>query len=412
MKISDLRLEPTPGGRRVTARVEWEDSERPALDVFFETEAACAGDLAPSPDAFLTACFLPASRHGERRVALRGPVCPRLAESARTAAKIFASWGKRRGIPVIEPEEGFRPPRPRSPRRSALFLTGGVDSTHMLRRNRADFPADHADSFRDALAVFGIYAPGQIDWRNPFSAYTRVRETLRELASASECEFVPVVTNVTALDPEVAFIAEESLSSALISAANLFSSRWSEISLASGRDASILSPLGTHPLIDPRFSSAAMEVRHVGIEWSRRERLEQLCAEPGGVSRLVVCMAGPPPPTLNCGKCEKCLRTMTALAGLGRLAEAREFPRPDVDPREIASLPVSPHYAAYWRDVLPLLATRPDLASAVEGRLEEAERASGWFADAGWKGALRRLDRTLLGGRLLGMRRRLGARPS
>jgi hypothetical protein len=110
---------------------------------------------------------------------------------------------------------------------------------------------------------------------------------------------------------------------------------------------------------------------------------------------------------LNCGKCEKCVRTMTALAGLGKLAEAREFPREEVDPRDIAALPVSPHYAAYWQDVLPLLGSRPDLASAVEGRLEEARRTSEWLAESGWKGALRRLDRRLLGGRLLGMRRRL-----
>src|SRR6185369_8076859 len=253
-------------------------------------------------------------------------------------------------------------------------------------------PRAHADSFRDAFAVFGIYTPDQIDPRSPFSAYMRIRELLGEIASESQCGFVPVVTNVTALDPEVAFIAEESLSSALISAAHLFSSRWSDVSLASGRDASILSPLATHPLLDPRFSSAALEVRHSGIEWNRRERLAQLCAVEGGVSRLVVCMAGPPPPLLNCGKCEKCLRTMTALAGLGKLAEAREFPRDDVDPEEIAAIAVSPSYAAYWRDVLPLLGSRPDLAAAVEARLGEARRAAGWFADAGWKGALRRLD--------------------
>jgi hypothetical protein len=98
---------------------------------------------------------------------------------------------------------------------------------------------------------------------------------------------------------------------------------------------------------------------------------------------------------------------MTALAGLGKLAEAREFPRDDVDPEEIAAIAVSPSYAAYWRDVLPLLASRPDLAAAVEARLGEARRAAGWFADAGWKGALRRLDRRVFAGKLLAARRAL-----
>lgn len=411
MKISRLRKEPAAGGARVSARVEWEDSTRPALDLFYATETECADDLAPSPEAALTACFLPAFRRGERRVAIEGSVCPRLAESLRTTARILDAWaGTRRPVPAIEPEKGFRAPRPRSPRRTAFFLTGGVDSTHLLWRNRRDYAAGQEDSFRDALAVFGIYAPDQIDLRTPFSAYARTREVLREVAAASACRFVPVVTNVTALEPEVDFIARESLASALVSAAHLFSSRWSDVSLASGRDVPILSPLGSHPLLDPRFSSAALEVRHVGIEWSRRERLEQLSAVDGAFTNLVVCMAGPPPPLLNCGKCEKCLRTMTALAGMGRLAETREFPRGDVAPEEIAALPISPHYAAYWSDILPLLGRRPDLAAAVEARLEEARRSSGWLADAGWKGALRRFDRRLLGGRLLGFRRRLAAR--
>jgi hypothetical protein len=408
VRITDLRKEPTAGGARVAARVEWEDSARPPLDLFFETESPCADDLAPSPEAVLAACFLPAFRHGERRIVLEGPVCPRLAESARTAAKILDSWHqRRRRAPTIEPERGFLAPRPRSPRRTALFLTGGVDSTHMLRRNRVEFPADHADSFRDALAVFGIYAPGQIDPLRPFAAYARILEVLREIASAAGCAFVPVVTNATALDPEVEFIARESLSSALLSAAHLFSSRWSDISLASGRDVSILAPLGSHPLLDSRFASSALEVRHVGITWSRRERLEQLCAVDGGTSRLVVCMAGPAPPLVNCGKCEKCLRTMTALAGLGKLEEAREFPRRVIGPADIEALSISPHYSAYWADVLPLLGPRPDLARAVEAKLERARRDSGWFDDRGWKGAIRRLDRKLLGGRLLDLRRRL-----
>ena len=408
MKVVNLRKEATPGGARIAARVDWEDSTRPALDLFFETEAERADDLAASPEAILTACFLPAFRHGERRIAIEGPVCPRLTESLRTVAKVLDSWaGRRRRAPVIEAEKGFFPPRPRSPRRAAFFLTGGVDSTHLLRRNRLDFPAGHADSFRDAIAVFGIYAPDQIDPRDPFGAYARIRELIRRIASAAECEFVPVVTNATALDPDVDFIAKESLSSALLSAAHLFSSRWSDVSIASGRDVTILAPLGSHPLLDARFASAALEVRHVGITWSRTERLRQLCDMEDGISSLVVCMAGPPPPLLNCGKCEKCLRTMTALAGLGKLGETREFPRRDVEPDDIAAVPIGPHYAAYWADLFPLLGRRPDLAAAVAARLDEARRESAWFDDAGWKGRLRALDRRLFSGKLLAARRTL-----
>ena len=50
---------------------------------------------------------------------------------------------------------------------------------------------------------------------------------------------------------------------------------------------------------------------------------------------------------------------------------------------------------------------RDDLAAAIESKLDESRRLQRWHADAGWKGRLRRLDRRLLGGRLLAARRRL-----
>ena len=414
MKILDLRRDDVAGRSRVTARVEWEERERPPLDLFFETTPEAAEGLSPSPDALLAACFLPAIRHGERRIALEGPVCPRLEEGLRTMARLLESWhGRPHPLPAIEPAAGFRAPWPRRPRRSAFFLTGGVDSTHLLLRNRREFPADHPDRFRDALAVFGLYAPDQFSGEDVFARYRRTVEILGEIAAEGEVALVPVATNVTALEPGIEFIAKESLSSALGACAHLFAPRWSDVSLASGRDVSSLVPLGTHPLLDPNLSSAAVELRHVGIGFTRPERLREVCQSDAAVRRLVVCMAGPPPPLVNCGRCEKCMRTMTALAGLGRLADAREFPMRDLGPEAIDAFSIGPHYAPYWRDILPLLreGKRDDLAAAVERQLAQADVEAKWFEDAGWKGKLRRADRRWLGGRLMTLRRALRRAP-
>jgi hypothetical protein len=414
VRIDRLRRDDLPGRPRVTARIEWEDADRAPLELFFETRGDAAVDLRPSPDALLAACFLPAIRHGERRIALEGAVCPRLEDGLRTIARVLETWfGRPHPPPVVEASEGFRAPFPRRPRRSAFFLTGGVDSHHILLRNRRELPADHPDRFRDALAVFGLYGPDQFSGDDVFAGYRRSVEVLEEIAAEAGIGFVPVATNVTALEPEIAFIAKESLSSALAACAHLFSARWSDVSLASGRDASTLVPLGTHPLLDPNLSSAALELRHVGIGFTRPERLREVAAWEPALRRLVVCMAGPPPPYLNCGRCEKCLRTMTALSGLGRLAEAREFPSRTLDAATIDAFPVDHHYAPYWRAILPLLREggRTDLAAAVERRLAAAEVEGRWFRDTGWRGMLRRADRRFLGGSLLALRRALRRLP-
>jgi hypothetical protein len=414
MKVLDLRKEDGHGRARVAARIEWEDCARPSLDLFFETTPEAAEGLAASADALLAACFLPAIRHGERRIALEGPVCPRLEDGLRTMARLLEKWyGRPHRPPAVEPAAGFRAPRPRSPRRSAFFLTGGVDSTHLLLRNGREFPREHPERFTDALAVFGLYGPDQFAGVDVFGAYRRAVEVLGELSAEAGIRLVPVATNVTALEPEIEFIAKESLSSALASCAHLFAARWSEISLASGRDVSCLVPLGTHPLLDPYLSSAGIELRHVGIDFTRPERLREVCGWDAAVRRLFVCMAGPPPPLLNCGRCEKCMRTMTALAGLGRLSDAREFPVRDLAPDAIDAFPIGPHYAPYWRAILPLLrdGERHDLADAVERQLARADQEAKWFENTGWRGTLRKADRRWLGGRLLALRRALQRAP-
>ena len=136
VRISELRLERTGSGARASARVSWEDSARPPLELFFETDARGMDDLTPEPEAFVTACALPAIHSGERRLRVEGPLCPRLAEGLATAAALVQGWyGGSRGPIPIEPS-GFRALVPRESPRAALFFTGGIDSTHLLRVNR------------------------------------------------------------------------------------------------------------------------------------------------------------------------------------------------------------------------------------------------------------------------------------
>ncbi|MGH9443333.1 MAG: hypothetical protein ACRD16_13790 [Thermoanaerobaculia bacterium] len=405
MKIRDVRKEKRGTRVRVSARVEWEDSPQPSLDLFYEADEPFGGEMSADPNAFLTACILPAMRHGERRVALEGPVCPRLAEGLFTAIELLRSWfGPPRREVRIEPAKGYRAPFPRRPGRSALFFTGGLDSLHLLRRNRIEYPRSHSESFQDALAVSGFLpdrlgAPGR----------NRSRIALSEIAAEAGVRLVAVETNLNRFETDLNFFAEEYIGAALCSAAHLFAGSLTSVSLASGRNVRLLVPRGTHPLLDPCFTSGALEVRHSGIHYSRIERLREICRWDLAVKNLVVCLQDAPASFLNCGRCEKCLRTMTALTALGRLADTREFPVLEVSAAAIESVSITPHVADYWRDLLEPLRKRgrDDLASAVLRKLEGADRAKKWFEEAGWKGALRKLDRRVLGGGALRLRRTL-----
>ena len=165
-------------------------------------------------------------------------------------------------------------------------------------------------------------------------------------------------------------------------------------------------------MLDPLYSTGAVEILHQPNALTRFERLESIAQNPQVLRNLVVCLAFPTAPQINCGECEKCLRTMTALVALGKLEGARLFPARGVTPELLRRARLDELTEVYWDDFLPLLAQRgrTDLLDAIREGRERTRRDECWNADEGWKGSLRRLDRRYLGGRLLRMRRRLSGR--
>ncbi|HEY1251817.1 MAG TPA: hypothetical protein VGH97_11555 [Thermoanaerobaculia bacterium] len=408
MRISHLRLERSAAGARASARVTFEDAPRPPLELFFETDSRGRDDLSPEPEAFLTACALPAIRSGERRIRIEDAVCPRLAEGLATAAALLQGWygGARDPIP-IEPAAGFRAPVPRLPARAGFFFSGGIDSSHLLHVNRLQFPREHPHSFADGLLLHGNLKAESED--SPWSV--RALAAVGRTAEAAGLTLLPIRTNLWELLPDLPFVTRESLSSGLAAAAHLFRRRWTRVSIATGLGVASEVPRGTHPMLDPLYSSSAVDVRHDPIRLTRLERLAELAASPPGVANLVVCLAYPAAPRLNCGECEKCVRTMTQLVAIGRLEEARSFPHRDVTPAMIRAVPVTPVDALYYGNLSEALAQRGrlDLVRALQEKLREMERLARWSVDAGWTGRLRRLDRRYLGGRLLALRRKLAS---
>jgi hypothetical protein len=381
------------------------------VELFFETDARGAADLAPEPEAFLTACILPAMRDRERRVRIEGALCRRLAAGVTQAIGVLRRFhGPPREPVTIEPTEGWRAIAPRRPERAAFFFTGGVDSLDLLRRDRLAHPAGHPASLAEGLSTFGHLCPTDtrtLRWNEASGA------VLESVAAAQGFRLTRVRTNIWELAPDVGFLAEESLASALASTAHAFRARWSAISIASSRDTARERLRGTSPLIDPLFGSGALDVRYDSNPATRLERLAGIAAAPRGLLEdLVVCLAFPTPPGINCGECEKCVRTMTTLVAIGELSRARRFPHREVTPEMVRAVSIGEHDADYWRDLMPPLAARGriDLIEAVREKLEESRVQGQWSADTGWKGSLRRLDRRYLGGRLLRMRRRLSAR--
>lgn len=410
MRIDALETRAEGDAVRASARIRWEDSPREPFDLLFDSRGPAAAHLRADANAMLLACALPAMRHGERRIAIDGTVCSRLVDGLRTAATILSTWyGEARRLPEIEPSEGFRVPLPACDRRAGAFLSGGMDSLDVFVRNHDQFPPGHPARFEDALHVSGLPYTGPPGSSASESFTSRGRAAASAIAARLEIPLTFVRTNLGELERDFLFFRQEWFGSAYAAVAHLLSGRLTDVSFASAQQLGVrLDPLGSHPLLDPFYSTGALRFRHAGAERTRLEKAKSLARRTELLALLYVCLTTPVEgPARNCGRCEKCLHTQIELQLAG--AVLRAFPEGSLTAESIRALRPDPHTSFFWRPLAEPLRRegRHDLAAEIDAKLAEMDRVRAWMGDAGWKGRLRRLDRKLFGSALLGARRRL-----
>lgn len=389
MRIVDLRSESIGSSARVAATVIWEDRDRPPLDIFFETDERFASDLSCDPHAFLVACVAPALRHGERRIAIDAEICPELHDGLRTAMELLQHWTGRRAAPVrIEARSKPRLPTGPEVPRAGGFLSGGVDSLANLRLNRLTYPRDHPRSITDCLTVQGFDI--EVEDRGGFEL---ALHSLADVAQDADATLIPIRTNIRHLEMDTHFWIRESYGSALASVAHSLSNRLGSASISSTYELTRLPFLwGSHPLLDLCYGSAGLRIHHDGIRLSRLDKLRIVADWDVALQNLRVCTRVRHPGVLNCGRCEKCVRTMTALLAIDRLGRCGAFAADDVEPSDIARITIATAYRAMaYQDVIRPLETvgRPDLARAIERKVRAYHA---WRDGRGWRGALDRLD--------------------
>ena len=412
MRIRDLRLERDPASSRATATVEWEDSARPPQQLAFSISGELESAPEPAPEAFFLAAALAAARNREERLWIDATLCPVFLEGLKASLTLLDSWyGGSRSAMLLETGRGLRA-RPRRAPAAALFLSGGVDSLFQLRRNRLDYPRTHPSSFGALIHVRAFGHFGEAGAEASQNIAERASGVVTRIAREEDARLILVESDARFLEPDHRFFVLESHGSLLAAAAHLFPGVFTTVSIAASADLRRpYRPWGSHPLLDPLFGSAAVSIRHSGHEYSRLEKVNELSRWDLAMSSLLVCNQAPlSAGVINCGRCEKCLRTLCELLAAGALDRAETFAVREVTPEAIRALPTIDEYAIRrWEDLRLEFSNAGELARAIDDWIARLHAAADWQSDRGWKGALRRFDRAWLGGRLLAFRRRRSA---
>ena len=371
MKIDDIHVTTGNGRARVLAAVHWEDIQRPTDHVFFETAEDFAGDLAGGADAFVLGCLVPAMRLGERRLAAGG-ICPGLKEGLCTAMGVLAHWsgGRYRPLAIETAATRGTVAAPGAPR-AGLCLSGGIDSLAALRLNRLNYRPDDPWYVKDGLMVHGFDIGGVVARGAKYPVFDRAVAAMAAVAADAGITLVPVYTNVRHLCDDRDLWLNYFFGAVLAAAGHVIAGRLSLLFIASSYDIPHLHPCGSHPILDPEYSSQALAIRHRDLALSRLEKHRIVADWPAAFNNFRVCLANVPD-RLNCGRCEKCVRTMTELTAIGRLQDTRAFEEDTVTPAHFDGFDITIRGRdLFYRELLEPLAAqgRQDLVATIQEKL-------------------------------------------
>lgn len=403
MKIEVLGITEDAGLAKAAAKVVWEDSDRPSQEVFFGVPQEHAEYLCCNSDAFLVAGLLPAVEGGERRISIDEDVCPKLKEDLPTVVDLFTKWyDNSLTMPRIE-TNGKRKWKPNCRGRdTGSFLSGGIDSLALLRQNRLRYPAAHSKSIKHCFLVFGF----DISLMPEHEEAVKIAEaSLSEVSQDADAKLVPVYTNIKSLNDDLLFWLKQFHGACLGAVGHAVAPKVRSISIAASDCILDLEPRGSHPLIDPNYSSAELQVEYVGLRYSRIDKTRLVADWEAGLRNLRVCTQitsalKSDSNGLNCGKCEKCIRTMTALLAAGALDRTQAFAENNVSLEMLQSVAVTGHFPwLQYRELIEPLKSkgREDLARAIRKMLLIFRAKEG----------IRRIDKRFCGGKLLRTARRL-----
>ncbi|MEL6441897.1 MAG: hypothetical protein AAFQ80_21935 [Cyanobacteria bacterium J06621_8] len=408
MRIENFRKTLTSERARVSADLIWENCDRPAQEVYFETTKKFAEDLYVNPNSWLLCSALAAMRYGEQRIAIDAPISPEIKDGLINAMKCLINWhgGDRQVIEIEAPIQSELLFPDKTPRAGGFF-SGGIDALAMVRENHLNFPPDHPRRIHDGILVYGVLE-GENE-QDP--SFQNVVQAVNAMADDAGIELIELYTNAYAhfrddLDSDYSFWRFEYHGSFLAAIAHIFAPRFSVASIASTYDLANLDPWGSHPLLDPLYSTTSLQVRHENAALSRLEKTKLVGEWEVALQQLRVCneKESYKDGNYNCDNCEKCIRTKTAFLALGQLDQIPTFPDKSVSREQLLKycyLSDTYEVSCYRELVEPLEKIgRYDLVDAIEQIINR-------YYERDLKGMIKRLDRMFFDGHLFGLGKKL-----
>ena len=270
-------------------------------------------------DPYLCSMLMPSMKQGGKLI-IDAPVSKTLFNVASSIIQdIYLRWDK--SLKRVEIEAQVLDDVPSIGAGKASFFSGGLDSLYTLHKHKAEV------THTAFVWGFEISLKERDLWNGS-------REYLDDAAKRYEKIPVYIETNLKAWsDRRVDWGMYHG--GALAAIGYFISADIDKVYIGSSHTYEHLFPWGSHPLLDPLWSSTTLKFFHDGCEATRIVKSEAISDDQIALDIIRVCYKNPNG-AYNCGKCDKCLRTMMNLQAVGVLEKCKTLPH-ELDYKKIAS---------------------------------------------------------------------------
>ncbi|MFO0814194.1 MAG: hypothetical protein U0796_13290 [Gemmatales bacterium] len=272
-----------------------------------------SGRVAHGVEAIAAACLVPAMKMG---LPLRTPhpVSSRFLAGLQKIQTVLHGW-----YPVLKPVPLAMSVLPDTTagnegRGAASFFSAGVDACYTFLSHQTELTA--------CVLIHGFdYQHDATESRQAVS--TMAQNAMKKLGKP----LIEVDTNIRNFGDRYVDWGYEYHGSVLASVALLLSPQVHTVYIPSSYTLDTLFPWGSHPETDPLWSSEAVRIVHDGFDTNRCQKTIRISQSDVLLGILRVCWSDfhKTGHAYNCGKCEKCTRTMLDLRIAGALDRCTTF---------------------------------------------------------------------------------------
>lgn len=369
----------------ITLAATIEQPGKKAVTLWYRVAERYRDALTSSADPFVIALVFIAMRTA-RPLLVHGTVSPSLLRNLEEYQALWSCWMPKRYRPItITADHEQEQPPAAQPLRAAVAFSGGVDSCFTLWRHKTAACGRLSREVGAAVMVHGFDIA-----LHEKEMFAKAVERSAQLLEGLDVTLIPMATNYR----ELGDYWGDTHGSAVASCLMLLQKRYAQGLIGSTWTYAYAEPWGSSPVGDWMLSNATFQTIHDGAAFSRADKISALAQWPAALRYLRVCWEGADKDK-NCGRCEKCIRTILnfRVLGLG-LPPCFES---DVSDRHIAELAgLEPTAINELENVLTLArakAIRAPWVTALEKCIKRNRRALyGWSCKRVCNGIQRRIN--------------------